>query len=92
MAVDVITPEDYMGELIKDLSSRRARISGMEDRQHGKLITADCPLREMFGYATTLRSLSQGRANYSMKFSHYEEAPASIADEIVSGIRGKVTA
>lgn len=92
MAVDVITPEDYMGELIKDLSSRRARISGMEDRQHGKLITADCPLREMFGYATTLRSLSQGRANYSMKFSHYEEVPASITDEIVSGIRGKVTA
>ncbi len=92
MAVDVITPEDYMGELIKDLSSRRARISGLEDRQQGKLITADCPLREMFGYATTLRSLSQGRANYSMKFSHYEEVPAFIAAELVSGIRGAVTA
>jgi len=88
MAVDVITPEEYMGELIKDLSSRRARISGLEDRQHGKLITADCPLRDMFGYATTLRSLSQGRANYSMKFSHYEEVPSSIAAEIVSGLKG----
>lgn len=92
MAVDVITPEEYMGELIKDLSSRRAKISGMEDRQHGKLITADCPLREMFGYATVLRSLSQGRANYSMRFSHYEQVPASITNEIVSKAKGVRTA
>jgi elongation factor G len=78
-----------MGEIIKDLSSRRARIMGLEDRQHGKLIVAECPLKELFGYATRLRSLSQGRANYSMQFSHYETVPQSIADEIVLGNRRK---
>ena len=86
MAVDVITPEEYMGEIIKDLSSRRAKVVGMEDRQHGKLIVVECPLRGMFGYATSLRSYSQGRANYSMKFSHYAEVPRTIADEIILGV------
>lgn len=87
MTVEVITPEEYMGEIIKDLSSRRARILGMEDRQNGKLITAECPLKGMFGYATRLRSLSQGRANYSMKFSHYHEVPMSEAEAIITGIK-----
>jgi elongation factor G len=89
MTVDVVTPEEYMGEVIKDLSSRRAKIIGMEDRSHGKLIMASCPLKEMFGYATTLRSSSQGRANYSMKFSNYAEVPASIAEDLVLGMRKK---
>jgi elongation factor G len=87
MAVEVITPEEYMGEIIKDMSSRRAKIVGMEDRQHGKLVVAECPLKEMFGYATSLRSISQGRANYSMKFSHYMEVPVSIAEGIISGTK-----
>jgi elongation factor G len=87
MTVDVVTPEEYMGEVIKDLSSRRAKIMGMEDRSHGKLVVAECPLKEMFGYATTLRSSSQGRANYSMKFSHYAEVPASITEEVVRGVK-----
>ena len=89
MEIEIVTPEEYMGEIIKDLSSRRARIMGLEDRQHGKLIVAECPLKELFGYATRLRSLSQGRANYSMQFSHYETVPQSIADEIVLGNRRK---
>jgi elongation factor G len=91
MSVDVYTPEEYMGEVIKDMSSRRAKISGMEDRQSGKVISALCPLENMFGYATTLRSLSQGRANYSMKFAHYDEVPASVQDEIMSGVKRRLT-
>jgi len=91
MSVDVFTPEEYMGEVIKDLSSRRAKISGMEDRQQGKVISARCPLEAMFGYATSLRSASQGRANYSMKFFHYDEVPASVAEEIMSGVKRRFT-
>jgi len=87
MRVEVITPEEYMGEIIKDLSSRRSKIIGMEERQHGKIVVCECPLKEMFGYATSLRSFSQGRANYSMTFSHYAETPASVTERIVSGIR-----
>jgi elongation factor G len=90
MAVEVITPEDYMGEIIKDLSSRRTKIVGLEERQHGKLITAESPLREMFGYATRLRSFSQGRANYSMKFSHYQQVPGTLADEITLGVKSNL--
>jgi len=89
MEIEIVTPEEYMGEIIKDLSSRRSRIMGLEDRQHGKLIVAECPLKELFGYATRLRSASQGRANYSMLFSHYEAVPQSVADEIVLGNRRK---
>jgi len=88
MYVEVITPEEYMGEVIKDLSSRRGKIIGMEERQHGKLIVAECPLKEMFGYATALRSFSQGRANYSMQFSHYAQIPEAISGKIVTGIKG----
>jgi elongation factor G len=87
MAVEVITPEEYMGDVIKDLSSRRSRILGFEERPLGKLIVAESPLRDMFGYATTLRSSSQGRANYSMKFSHYAEVPSGIAEEIMDGVK-----
>jgi elongation factor G len=86
MRVEVITPEEYMGEIIKDIGSRRSKIVGMEDRQHGKVIVAECPLKEMFGYATSLRSYSQGRANYSMTFSHYSEVTSSVAEKIVLGL------
>ncbi len=87
MAVEVVTPEEYLGEIIKDLSSRRGKVLGFEDRQHGKIVIAECPLKEMFGYATQLRSHSQGRANFSMKFSHYSEVPESIQEEIILGIK-----
>ncbi len=87
MSVEVVTPEEYMGDVIKDLSLRRARILGFEDRPAGKLVVAECPLQEMFGYATTLRSSSQGRANYSMKFSHYAEIPASMTGDIMGGVK-----
>ncbi|MFW6138986.1 MAG: elongation factor G [Spirochaetota bacterium] len=87
MSVEVVTPEEYMGEVINDISSRRGKVIGMEDRARGKVIVAECPLKEMFGYATSLRSKSQGRANYSMKFSHYQEVPPALTEELVSGIK-----
>jgi elongation factor G len=85
MDVEVVTASDYMGDLIGDLSSRRGRIGGMTDRGDAQVIGASVPLGEMFGYSTTLRSLSQGRAVYTMQFSHYEEVPQSKADEIMAG-------
>jgi elongation factor G len=91
MSVNVVTPEDYMGEIIKDLSTRRSKIIGMEDAQNGKTIAFGCPLKEMFGYATSLRSHSQGRANYSMKFSHYAEVPKTVADEMITGVKTRYT-
>jgi elongation factor G len=83
MKVDVITPEEYMGDVIGDLNSRRAKIMSMEPRGNIKVVRGTVPLSEMFGYATTLRSLSQGRASYSMEPSHYEEVPRAIAEQIV---------
>jgi elongation factor G len=80
----VVVPEEYMGDVIGDLNSRRGKISHMEQRSNGQVIEAMVPLSEMFGYATDLRSLTQGRANYSMQFSHYEEVPAQISEEIIS--------
>ena len=84
MAVEVETPEDYMGDVMGDLSSRRGMIQGMEDLPSGKAIKAEVPLAEMFGYSTTLRSMSQGRATYSMEFKHYSEAPKNIAEAIIN--------
>jgi len=85
MAVEVETPEDYMGNVMGDLSSRRGIVHGMEDQVGGiKLIKAEVPLSEMFGYSTTLRSLSQGRATYSMEFKHYTEAPKNVAEAIIN--------
>jgi len=84
MDVEVVTPSDYLGDLIGDLSSRRGRIGGMTDRGDAQVIGASVPLGEMFGYSTTLRSLSQGRAVYTMQFSHYDEVPQSKADEIMA--------
>ncbi len=83
MKVEVVTPEDYMGDVMGDLKRRRGIVEGMEDGPAGKIIHADVPLSEMFGYATDLRSATQGRASYSMEFSKYSEAPASVVETIV---------
>ncbi|CAN5693275.1 elongation factor G [soil metagenome] len=88
MDVEVVTPSDYMGDVIGDISSRRGKIAGMEQRGDAQVINATVPLSEMFGYSTVLRSMSQGRAVYSMQFKHYEEVPKSKADEIVAKVRG----
>jgi elongation factor G len=84
MAVEVETPEDFMGNVMGDLSSRRGIVQGMDDNPTGKVIKAEVPLAEMFGYSTTLRSLSQGRATYTMEFKHYAEAPKNVAEAIIS--------
>ena len=89
MAVEVETPEDFMGNVMGDLSSRRGVVQGMEDLPTGKAIRAEVPLAEMFGYSTTLRSLSQGRATYTMEFKHYAEAPKQVADGVISRHTGK---
>ena len=83
MKVEVTTPEEYMGDVIGDINSRRGRMEGMELVAGAQIVTAYVPLAEMFGYATSLRSNTQGRANYSMQFDHYEEVPQSIAEEVV---------
>jgi elongation factor G len=83
MKVEVVTPEDYMGDVMGDLNRRRGLIQGMEDTVTGKVIRAEVPLGEMFGYATDVRSMSQGRASYSMEFSKYAEAPSNIAEAII---------
>ncbi|MGH9363376.1 MAG: elongation factor G [Thermoanaerobaculia bacterium] len=88
MAVEVVTPEEYMGEIIGDLTSRRGRIQQMEARGNVQVITCRVPLAEMFGYATDLRSLSQGRANYSMQFAAYEQAPKNVSEEVVAKAAG----
>jgi len=88
MNVEVVTPEDYMGDIVGDLNRRRGRVQGMNDRSGAKVIDAEVPLSEMFGYATHVRSMSQGRANYTMQFEHYEEVPNNITKEIIASIKG----
>ena len=82
MKVEVVTPEEYMGDIIGDLNSRRGQVNAMDDRGNAKVITAMVPLANMFGYINNLRSMSQGRANYTMQFDHYEPVPAQIAQEV----------
>jgi len=89
MAVEVVTPEDYMGDVIGDLSSRRGRVEGMEQRGNAQVVRSQVPLAEMFGYATDLRSRTQGRATYTMQFDSYQRVPESIAQEIIARIRGE---
>lgn len=84
MKVEVVTPEDYMGDVMGDLNRRRGILQGMDDSHGGKVVTAEVPLSEMFGYATALRSATQGRATYSMEFVKYSEAPASIAEQVIN--------
>jgi elongation factor G len=84
MKVEVVTPEEYTGSVIGDLTSRRGMVQGMAEQYGSQIIRADVPLAEMFGYATTLRSMSQGRATYTMEFHHFAEAPRNVADEIIA--------
>ena len=88
MKVEVVTPEDYMGDVMGDLNRRRGLVGGMEDAPAGKIIRAEVPLSEMFGYATSLRSATQGRATYSMEFAKYAEAPNNVAEAVVNSRRG----
>jgi elongation factor G len=89
MSVEVVTPEDYMGDVIGDLNSRRGRVGGMDQRGNSQVIRAQVPLSEMFGYATDLRSRTQGRATYTMQFDSYQQTPASVQEEIVARVRGE---
>jgi elongation factor G len=87
MKVEVVTPETYMGDVLGDISSRRGKIGGMDQRGEAQVINAIVPLAEMFGYSTKLRSMSQGRAVYSMEFAHYEEVPKAKAEEIIQKVK-----
>jgi elongation factor G len=89
MSVEVVVPEDFMSAIIGDLNSRRGRIEGMEHRAGSQVIKAMVPLSEMFGYATNMRSNTQGRATFSMHFSRYEEVPRSVSEEIIARVQGK---
>src|SRR5690554_716918 len=84
MKIEVVTPEDYMGDVMGDLNRRRGLVNGMDDAPSGKVIKAEVPLAEMFGYATDLRSATQGRATYSMEFARYSEIPGNVADAIIN--------
>jgi elongation factor G len=88
MAVEVVVPEEYMGDVMGDLSSRRGRVLGMDSRGGAQVINSNVPLASMFGYATELRSMTQGRATYTMVFDHYEQVPKAISEEIVSRVKG----
>ena len=85
MQVEVISPEEYLGDIMGDLNSRRGKIEGFQSRKDAQVIKAKVPLSEMFGYATILRSMTQGRAIYTMQFSHYTEVPKSIVEAIAEG-------
>jgi elongation factor G len=89
MSVEVVVPEEYMGQVIGDINARRGQVQGMDSRENIQVINALVPLSEMFGYSTDLRSETQGRATYTMQFSHYEEVPRQIANEIVAKIQGR---
>ena len=88
MKLEVVTPEENMGDIVGDLNRRRGVMKGMDDRAGAKVVRADVPLSEMFGYVTQLRTMSSGRATSSMEFSHYAEAPKNIADEVVAKVKG----
>ena len=89
MDVEVVVPEDYMGDVIGDLYSRRGHIKHMEPRAGIQVITARVPLSEMFGYSTNLRSMTQGRGNYTMQFAAYDEVPKSVSEEIIAKVGSK---
>jgi elongation factor G len=88
MSVEVVTPDEYMGDIIGDLNSRRGQISSMDDRGNARVINGMVPLANMFGYINTLRSMSQGRAQYTMQFDHYEQVPQAVADEVRAKLAG----
>ena len=88
MKLEVLTPEANMGDVVADLNRRRGMMTGTDDRAGSKVIKAEVPLAEMFGYVTQLRTMSSGRATSSMEFAHYAEAPRSVADEVVAKVKG----
>jgi len=88
MDIEVIVPEDYLGDIIGDLTSRRAKIEGITPRKNAQIVKGIVPLSEMFGYATSLRSLSQGRAIHTMQFSHYNKIPENVSNKIVEKVLG----
>jgi len=88
MDVEVVTPEDYLGDVMGDLNSRRGKILGIKPRKNGQVVKATVPLAEMFGYATAVRSMTQGRALFTMQFAHYGEVPKTIADGIIEKVKG----
>jgi elongation factor G len=92
MKLEVVTPEENMGDVVGDLNRRRGMMRGMDDRNGAKVLKADVPLSEMFGYVTQLRTITSGRASSSMEFSHYSEAPKNVAEDVVAKANGKVTA
>jgi len=89
MRVEVVVPEEYMGDIIGDLNARRGRVMSMESRGGTQIVNARVPLAEMFGYATDLRSRTQGRATYSMHFDRYEQAPQHVSEEVVARMQGR---
>ena len=88
MKVEVVTPDEYMGDIIGDLNSRRGQVSGMDERGNARVVNANVPLANMFGYINTLRSMSQGRAQYTMQFDHYDQVPQAVADEVRAKLAG----
>ena len=88
MNVEVVTPEEYMGDIIGDLNSRRGQVNAMDQRGNARVIDAHVPLANMFGYVNTLRSLSQGRAQFTMQFDHYEVVPSQVSEEIQTRLAG----
>jgi elongation factor G len=92
MKLEIVTPEENMGDVVGDLNRRRGMMKGMDDRNGAKVLKADVPLSEMFGYVTQLRTITSGRASSTMEFSHYAECPKNIADEVVAKVKGKITA
>jgi elongation factor G len=88
MKMEVVTPEENMGDIVGDLNRRRGQVNNMSDRSGAKIVKADVPLSEMFGYVTTLRTLSSGRATSTMEFSHYAETPSNISEEVIKAAKG----
>ncbi len=88
MQVEVVTPEEYMGDIIGDFNKRRGQVEGMESKAGARVVKAKVPLAEMFGYVTTLRTLSSGRATSTMEFSHYAETPSNISEEVIKAAKG----
>jgi elongation factor G len=90
MKVEVATPDDFFGDVLSDISSRRGQVQDVDHRGHLRVIAAHVPLADTFGYATQLRSITQGRASYTMEFDHYQEVPASIAEQISGRMQGAI--
>lgn len=89
MKVEVVTPDDYLGDVMSNLNSRRGQVKGIEPRNGAQVVDCDVPLSEMFGYATSLRSITQGRANFTMLFDHYAVVPKSVAEKVIGEVKAK---